>query len=121
MGIVEAQTRARIEGLKAEREAAQKSLEALTLTMTQSLEDVAEAIRHLPDMPKWSLPGDGGGGGGSSSSLLASPSLGSRVETGASSRGVDLGLLVDQIAAQMHFMQTEIPKAIVSAMQKAAA
>lgn len=49
MGIVEQQTRARIAALSTEREAAQKSLEGLAVTMTDSIQDVAAAIRELPD------------------------------------------------------------------------
>jgi hypothetical protein len=62
MGIVEQQTRARIAGLTQEREAAQASLEKLTDTMTKSLDDVADAIRSLPQAPNWGLPGVPGGG-----------------------------------------------------------
>jgi hypothetical protein len=48
MGIVEMQTRARIEGLTKEREAAQSSLENLSDIMTGSIDRVGDAIRSLP-------------------------------------------------------------------------
>jgi hypothetical protein len=60
MGIVEQQTRARIAALSTEREAAQQSLEQLSVSMTDSIHDVAQAIKDLPDAIKlrfdWSMP-----------------------------------------------------------------
>lgn len=48
MGIVEQQTRARIDGLTKEREAAADTLVELGSTMVDSIKDVADAIRDLP-------------------------------------------------------------------------
>lgn len=48
MGIVEQQQRAKLESLKEQREEAAKTLETLTQQMTDSLNEVAQAIKELP-------------------------------------------------------------------------
>lgn len=48
MGIVEQQTRARIDALTKERDTAAKTLEDLTGTLTDSVDEVAQAIRDIP-------------------------------------------------------------------------
>lgn len=48
MGIIERNTRAQIASLEAQREEAARTLEALTTEMTDSIHEVADAIRDLP-------------------------------------------------------------------------
>jgi hypothetical protein len=61
MGIVEQQTRERIKGLTQERDAAQQTLEGLTVTMTDSIDRVAKAIEDLPKSIELSFSANGKG------------------------------------------------------------
>jgi hypothetical protein len=63
MGIVEAQTRAQIDALKAQRDEAAKTMEALNQNTADSLKDVANAIKNLPDEIKIRVQLDYEGGG----------------------------------------------------------
>lgn len=124
MGIVEAQTRARIEGLKQERAAAQDALTKLAETMTQSIDGVKEAILDLPKVIKFNVEYGGAGGGRPaepSSFLTAGARTNAVRAVPGGGDGVNTVDLLEQLAAQNAQLITLLPKAITAAMQKAAA
>jgi hypothetical protein len=91
MGIVEQQTRARIDGLTREREAAQQTLEDLTSHMTSSIDKVADAIDRLPKSIALELQISGRGvGAGESPEGFASGTPNLDFRSFGSRRRVDL-------------------------------
>lgn len=137
MGIVEAETRARIAGLTKEREAAQSSLESLSKTMTDSINDVASAIRDLPrsiaieldirkngtggESPEGSATSGFGGGKVVSFASFSRPTVSPSGARDVQGLRADLDAQRAQADADRNFLLVQMPKAIQAAMQKGAA